>query len=385
MKHITIFGAGSVGRGFIGQVFSEAGWRVTFVDTDATLVEALNSGSYRHVTISDESAEERWITGVEALDGRDVESVSATVASTDFVATAVGSANMRHIAPVLAEGLRRRILACRGPLDILLAENLHDASGVLRGLLAEHLGERSPEILDSVGTLETSIGRMIPVPNREKRREDPSWIAVEPYRELPLDCAAAKAPLPNVADLVCRRDIPFSFFSDRKLYLHNLGHCMTAYLGELLGDSEIADAICRPDVFRLVEAVMDTVARALSLEYGEPFTALRANVDDLLKRFSNRALHDTVDRVGRDPQRKMAEGDRFLGAFAMAARHGMARPVTIAVALGTHKLLRTVPPDQHDQEYARIRDYVLRVGGEDELGALADTLATLAAGRVPSL
>lgn len=383
MSRITIFGAGSVGRGFIGQIFSEAGWRVTFVDTDAALIAALNTGSYRHVTLSDQYSEERLVTGVEAVDGRDVEGVAAAVASADFLATAVGAANMKYIAPALAEGLRRRAAAEGGPLDIMLAENLHNASKVLRDLLAETLGEDAGEVLASVGVLETSIGRMIPVPSAERRAEDPSWIAVEPYRELPFDCAAARAPLPDVPDLLCRRDIPFAFYSDRKLYLHNLGHCLTAYLGELMGDEEIADAIRRPEVFRRVHMVMDTAARALSLEYGEPLDSVRSNVEDLLRRFANRALHDTVERVGRDPQRKMAEGDRFLGALALAAKHGMARPVTIAVAIGTHKLLATVSPSSRETERTRIRESVLRVAGGDELAALDDAMASLAVGRLP--
>ena len=43
MKQAIIFGAGNIGRGFMGQLFSESGYFVTFADVDRTLLEALNA------------------------------------------------------------------------------------------------------------------------------------------------------------------------------------------------------------------------------------------------------------------------------------------------------------------------------------------------------
>ena len=42
MKQAIIFGAGNIGRGFIGQFFSESGYEVTFVDVDRPLLDTLN-------------------------------------------------------------------------------------------------------------------------------------------------------------------------------------------------------------------------------------------------------------------------------------------------------------------------------------------------------
>ena len=47
MSSGVIFGAGSIGRGFIGQLFSQAGLEVVFVEVDPNLVRELNArGSY---------------------------------------------------------------------------------------------------------------------------------------------------------------------------------------------------------------------------------------------------------------------------------------------------------------------------------------------------
>lgn len=358
MKRIVIFGAGSVGRGFIGQIFSQAGWRVTFVDMDAELVAALRSGSYRHATVSDAGTEEVSVDNVDAILGSRRDAVVDAVAAADFVATAVGAANLRHIAPALADGIRGR---SGRPLDVLLAENLHDADEVARGLVAEALGDDA-HLLGEVGFLRTSIGRMIPVPTAEQRAADVSWVAVEPYRELPYDAAAAKAPLPDVPDLVGRTDLPFAFYADRKLYLHNLGHALTAYLGRLLGYTEIAEAIEDPRIHRLVSAAMSAATQALSREYGEPLEAVAANRDDLLARFANHALHDSVERVGRDPRRKLAPGDRFLGAVELTARHGLQAPVSVAVAVGTDALLKELDPNERPNALAALREKVAAAG-----------------------
>jgi len=38
-----VFGAGNVGRGFLGQLFTESGYQVVFVDIDEPLLQALNA------------------------------------------------------------------------------------------------------------------------------------------------------------------------------------------------------------------------------------------------------------------------------------------------------------------------------------------------------
>jgi len=47
MKQAIQFGAGNIGRGFLGQLFYESGYRTVFVDVDRDLVTRLNrEGAY---------------------------------------------------------------------------------------------------------------------------------------------------------------------------------------------------------------------------------------------------------------------------------------------------------------------------------------------------
>ena len=60
---------------------------------------------------------------------------------------------------------------------------------------------------------------------------------------------------------------PFDYFVKRKLFVHNMGHAITAYLGDLLGIKYIYEAIDNDDVYIIVKGAMEESARALSKKY----------------------------------------------------------------------------------------------------------------------
>lgn len=340
-RSVVVFGAGAVGRGFIGEIFSDAGWRVVFVDADAELVAALASGAYPHDTVATAGTVRKYVAGCTAVAAQDQTAVRRAVATADVVFTSVGVRNLPRVAPALAAGIADRGPAGRGPLDVFLAENLHDGAALVRGLLATELasqGAHPEQVLAGVGVVECSIGRMIPVPTGAQRREHKALVAVEPYRELPFDVAACRAEVPDVPELVGDPTLDFEFFTERKLYVHNQGHCATAYLGGQAGHDEIARAIREPRIEEQVSAAMYAPARALARKYARPEADLLAHADDLLERFANTALHDTVERVGRDPERKLQRGERFLGALALCHEWDDPRPLLPGLVLGLDKL-----------------------------------------------
>lgn len=341
MRQAVIFGAGSVGRGFLGELLCGAGWFVTFVDVDPVLVRTLAAdGCYPHLTVSDTGTRRTTVGPVTAVDARDTDAVLDALLTADLAATSVGAAVLPAVADTVAGGLGRRIGLGRPPLDILLAENVHGCAAVMRGLLAERLPHLSPdELASSVGLLETSIGRMIPVPVPDAA--EPTLVRVEPYRFLPYDAAAVVGPPLEVPGLVADPGVPFSYYGDRKLYVHNLGHCATACLGRLAGAGLVWEAIGRPDVRLLVRGAMLESAMALAARYGVALPPLVDHVDDLLHRFGNRALGDTTQRVSRDLPRKLAADDRLLGAYRLAVQEGVpTRHLSLAVAAAGALLLQ---------------------------------------------
>jgi mannitol-1-phosphate 5-dehydrogenase len=114
-------------------------------------------------------------------------------------------------------------------------------------------------------------------------------------------------------------------FEEAKLYGHNATHALAAYLGSLRGLSCIADLRQTPDLLAFTRAAfLEESGEALIRKHAGKdrlFTpdGYREYADDLLERMTNPHLQDTVERVGRDPHRKLAWDDRLVGTMRVAA------------------------------------------------------------------
>ena len=318
------FGAGKIGRGFLGQLLSEAGYHTTFVDADTALVNALNArGAYPLRLVSDAGVQGLIIGNLRALDAqRDADAVTQAVATADLVSIAVGVSVLPHVAPALAAGLNVRAAGGR-PLDILLCENQWHAASTVRGLLLPHIAPEAQAYFDTqVGLVETVIGRMVPAATDLHRAEDPLLIVAEPYKELPVARAMLRSDPPPLPGLLLADD--FEAYEARKLYLHNMSHAALAYLGYTRGHEFIWQCAADPAVSAVCRAALAEAVPTLAAEYKLLPADLTAYADDLLHRFSNRALGDTVARVAADPLRKLRPDDRLVGAAALCLKHAIA-------------------------------------------------------------
>jgi len=309
-KTAVMYGAGNIGRGFIGQVFHDSGYEVIFVDIDRDVVTSINERkSYTQLTIDGDNIKKRKITGVRAVDGSDREAVIKEVATCDVMAVSVGAAVLPRIAPLLADGIKSRTKT----LNILVCENLAHAPEVLKSYIREHLSDAS--VLERVGFIGASIGRMVPVIPAQLRENDPTLIAVEQFCTLPVDGDAVIQPMPELKHTVLCS--PFAFEEGKKLYIHNMGHALAAYFGFLESYTFIWEAIEDKNIYAKVHNAMTATSQALAQKYSESTNALAVYTDDLLKRFKNKGLGDTITRVGGDPLRKLAPGDRLMGAVEL--------------------------------------------------------------------
>lgn len=332
MPKLVQFGAGNIGRSFIGQLFARGGYDVVFVDVDDWIVSALNERRSYRVEVKDTPPGELLVTNVRAVDGRDKDAVVSELLSTNLAGTAVGANALRFLYPTLAAALQERQRQNLGPLDVILCENLHGAAHVVEQGLRENLPVDFP-LHDLVGLVETSIGKMVPLMPPNVREQDPLLVCAEAYNTLIVDQRAFKNPFPAVPGLEGKTNM--SAYVDRKLYIHNLGHAVVAYEAARLYPEifTIGEAVTHPEVREAAEGAMRESAAALVQVYPQEFTAadLEEHLQDLLRRFGNPALGDTIYRVGRDVRRKLARTDRLIGAMLMDLRQNIS-PVYTAHA-----------------------------------------------------
>ena len=346
-----MYGGGNIGRGFIGQLLSQSGYEVTFVDVVDAVVDTLNRDHKYPVRIlSNEGHKDVDVVNVSAVNGNNMEAVADAIANADIMATAVGARILKFIVPNIVAGLRKRWAMGKAPLNIIICENLMDANKVLEEMLKAQLTEEEKAIFDeNVGLVEASIGRMVPVQTEEMKDGDPMRVCVESYGFLPVDKAAFKGEIPEITNMVPFE--PFDFYIKRKLYIHNMGHATCAYLGDLLGLEYIYQAIDVLEIRIIVQNAMLESAAALSKTYGVELGGIVCHIEDLLYRFTNKALKDTCARVGGDPARKLSLEDRLIGSSKLVQKTG-AVPAYIAIgaAAGLCRLVKETEGDKRAKE-----------------------------------
>ena len=372
MKQAVMYGGGNIGRGFIGALLSQSGYGVTFVDVAEPVVCALQENkTYPVRYVTTEGSEDVWVQNVTAVNGNDSDAVAEVIANCDIMATAVGVRVLKFIVPNIVAGLRRRWAAGAAPLNIIICENLMNANHVLEGMLKDMLTEEEKALFDkTVGLVEASIGRMVPVQTEEMKDGDPLRVCVERYGFLPVDKDAFKGEIPEIKNMVPYT--PFDFYLKRKLYIHNMGHATCAYLGDLLGLTYIYEAIDVPDIYIIAKNAMLESAQALARQYSAPIEPLMDHINDLLHRFTNAALGDTCQRVGGDPARKLSPEDRLIGAGKLALSLGIT-PSYIAVGAAAG-LRRYLDENAMEQTPETAQAVLSQVSGLEEESRLAQMI-----------
>ncbi len=136
-------------------------------------------------------------------------------------------------------------------------------------------------------------------------------------------------------------------FEEAKLYGHNATHALAAYLGALRGLGLIADLRQSPDLMAFIRAAfLEESGEALVRKHGGKdrlFTpdGYREYADDLLARMTNPYLGDRVERVGRDPYRKLGWDDRLVGTLRLALQQDV---LPRRYAVGAAAALATLEP-----------------------------------------
>jgi mannitol-1-phosphate 5-dehydrogenase len=326
---IVVFGAGKIGRSFIGALFARAGWDVVFIDIVQQIVEQLKEARYYTVVINREGQpdEERRIGPVRAVWAAEREDVAAELVDADLAAVSVGQSAISTILPLLSAGIKaRHAVAPLRPLNIIFAENIRGIARIARESFEEDGVLPEPDTY--VGLVETSIGKMVPLMRDGDLAGDPLRLFAEEYETLIVDGGAFKGGIPAFKDGVC--EVPglkavsnIHAWVDRKLFVHNLGHAACAYLGFRADPAArlLAQTLAMPGVEAAARESMREAAGALLARYSASYTQadLYSHIDDLIVRFKNTALGDTVYRVGRDLYRKLSRDDRIVGAMLLCA------------------------------------------------------------------
>lgn len=303
------FGAGNIGRGFIGKLLADAGIEVTFADVNEVVVNALIARNEYPVNVVGADCKVEVVKGVTALNSTSPEIIDAIVQA-DLVTTAVGPTVLNIISGTIAKALEKRLAAgINKPLNIIACENMVRGTTQLKEAVFEKLNEETKLQVESmVGFVDSAVDRI--VPPAEEGETDPLAVTVETFSEWIVDETQFKGDIPDIPGM--ERTDNLMAFVERKLFTLNTGHCVTAYLGCLAGHNTIRESIEDPAIREQVKQAMEESGEVLIRRYGFERDAHAAYIEKILGRFANPYLVDEVDRVGRQPIRKLGANDRLV-------------------------------------------------------------------------
>lgn len=132
------FGAGNIGRGFIGELLHNSGFEITFIEVDKHTVDYINKNHNYDVYIINDNYRKRVIDKVCALSPiTDEDKAIDAIVKADIITTSVCVDNLPKIAGTLAKGLKQRIAENAGKVNILSCENAFYAADMLKKALME--------------------------------------------------------------------------------------------------------------------------------------------------------------------------------------------------------------------------------------------------------
>lgn len=313
-KKAVHFGAGNIGRGFVGLLLNEAGYELTFADVSEALIDQLKAADSYTVHEVGDGGQEHVIRGFKALNSNtEADALVAAIAEADVVTCAVGPNILKFIAPAIRKGIDARS-ADADKLVVMACENAINATD---GLKAFILGEDPADVEAKAIFANTAVDRIVPNQPEGMGLD----VNVEPYYEWAIEDSAFEGKNPEIGGATFVPSL--APFIERKLFTVNTGHAATAYFGTQAGIEKISDVLADEALKAKVYAVLQETKSLLVAKYGFEPEVQEAYVQKILKRFANKDLPDTTTRVGRSPLRKLSRHERFVGPAAELAERGM--------------------------------------------------------------
>ncbi|SFG32180.1 mannitol-1-phosphate 5-dehydrogenase [Sporolactobacillus nakayamae] len=316
MNEVVHFGAGNIGRGFIGALFAESGYHVSFVDIAEQIIDALNEKQTYQVRTATENQETITIHNVAGINSKtNPEKVVEAIGKAVYLTTAIGPKVLPFIAPLIAKGLTERLNHTDEKIYVIACENQINATDLLKKEVLKALDEKTIEKLDGkVYFLNSAVDRIVPIQHNEELLD----VLVEDYREW---IVATDQSLPEVKGMQIVPDL--APYIERKLFTVNTGHATTAYLGYQAGKEKIHEALRDPDIYQDVKATIEETGAYLIKQYGFKPEVHEQYIEKILHRFQNPKLNDDVTRVGRSPLRKLGPEDRLVKPAREAEKLGL--------------------------------------------------------------
>lgn len=327
MKRAVQFGAGNIGRGFMGQLYWETGFKTVFVEARKEIVALLNDRGEYPLKLLDAYKKREIdlsIDNLSAIQADDLIKISSEISRADVISTAVGVGVLGAISTGIADGIKKRAIDNPKSIDIYLCENTLDAPSILKDFVYKKLDRKTRDWADkNVGFVGMIVARMVPQSSTGFGIDDPLFVVADAYHRLSYDGKATRSDKIGIEGIYPVKNFTAEF--ERKLFTYNLGHAVLGYLGYLRNYNYVHETFDDSLIRSIFDGALDETSKALSKKYPEDINMSQQKEVrvDVVTRFGNPLLKDTIVRVARDPIRKLSMQDRIIGSLNLCLDYGI--------------------------------------------------------------
>ncbi|HLT55617.1 MAG TPA: mannitol-1-phosphate 5-dehydrogenase [Bacillota bacterium] len=353
------FGAGNIGRGFIGLLLYQSGYDTTFVDVNDEIIRAINEKKQYSVVLAAEDKKTITVKNISAINSvSNPEEAARAIAEADIITTAVGPNVLPIISKLIAQGLRERVKTNKQPLNIIACENMVGGTKLLKENIYQHCTSEEKAILNEmIGFPNAAVDRIVP----NQTNEELLQVLVEPYYEWVVEAPAIKGEKPPINGITFVEDL--TPYIERKLFTVNTGHAAAAYVGYHLGYRTIIDAMKDVRVSDTIQGALRESGEALIQTYQFDREEHEKYIETILSRFTNPFISDEVTRVARGPLRKLGARDRLVRPAVMYMEATGKVPVYLAKVIAAALAFN----HEADEEAVQLQEMIANQGVEATL------------------
>lgn len=320
LKRAVVFGTGKMACGLLGEILYESGYRTLFIGRRPEIINAINRIHGYFVGVSGVS--NHWINvrDCHAVSIQNVETIIQAVVNADIVFTSVGIDNIPAIAPLIAKGLWKRIKQKRDIVNIIASENLPGTGSYLRHQIVGAVSLQNALLVDHTVGFSAALTHRIMTGG--DILDGKLHYTVDVPGDLIIDKRGLIQPLPTLYHSNVSAEFDALFLE--KLSTINLVQAVASYLGHLHGCHYVHEAILHPEISQTVKLAAAEATAAFKAEFPHLGATIEYDAKEAITRITDSGLGDTIARICKGPQRKLAAQERLIGPARLAARHGLA-------------------------------------------------------------
>lgn len=323
-KKLLIWGAGRIGRGFIGDLYNDAGYQLVLVDESQALVDQLNAqGKYSVFRASGENKQRIEITNFTALHTSQIKEIQAAINDCEMMAVSVYPKHFESVARrIQAHLFKKRDSVGDRAFNLLLCTNLIHAGPKFQEHFLAEISETDKQYLkEKVGIIETLVIRICPEPPAEIKEQYPLVVWTNGYDELPIDVNSVRGEMVFLPSLRLVKNMRAEEI--RKIYTYNMCHAALSYHGQFLGYDLLVECLADDTIRAEALGALGEVSQALQAEYGFTQAEMDGWIEGVLAQTNNPTIGDTVIRSAADPIRKLKRDDRLIGPLMLCRKNGI--------------------------------------------------------------